>query len=416
MVGYNTKNRIAFISSYPPRKCGIATFTSHLVRNTIPTPNASFEPVIIAMQSNSTMRYHEEVEFVIRKDLKSDYMEAADFIKSSNIDIVVLQHEFGLFGGEGGSYIVSLLKRLNVPVITTLHTVLEKPPEEYLRGLIDVCDWSKKVIVMNKRGVTMLENLYEVPQSKIDLIPHGVPTIPFGKTEEYKRKLNLAGRKVILTFGLLGPNKGIEVALNAMPAIIKENPDVLYLIAGTTHPEVVKSDGYRYRDKLRQIVERLKIRRHVSFHDRFVTDEQLKKLLAAADIYVTPYLNKEQLTSGTLSFAVGCGKAVVSTPYWAAEELLDEGRGILVPFGNSQKLSEAITILFNNESLLSNIQKRAYNYGRKMTWTNVGNEYQHLIMKQLHQTIKHPRFNSVAKRQPSVVSANIMERALYQYA
>lgn len=392
MIRFNTRNRIAFISSYPPRMCGIATFTSNLVENMTLASNGSFESVIIAMQSNASAKYSEVVDFVIRKDIRSDYMEAADFINSGNIDMVVLQHEFGLFGGDGGSYIGSLLKRINVPVVTTLHTVLEKPSLEYFQGLINVCDKSERVIVMNNCGIDMLENIYGISKKKIELIPHGIPDVPFGKTKEYKHKLNLSGRKVMMTFGLLGPNKGIEIALNAMPEIVKENPQVLYLIVGRTHPEIVKRHGYSYRNKLRGIVENLGLQDNVFFYDRFVTDEQLKEFLAAADIYITPYLHKEQLTSGTLAFAVGCGKAVVSTPYWAAEELLDQDRGILVPFGDFRRLAETVVELLNNEVLLKRTQNRAYSYGRRMTWANVGQRYWHLAIERLTQTLRKQQF------------------------
>lgn len=385
MIKFNTRNKIAFISSYPPRMCGIATFTSHLVENMLLASEGSFEPVIIAMQSDASEEHSQMADFIIRKDAKSDYMEAADFINSSNIDMVVLQHEFGLFGGDGGSYIGSLLQRINTPVFTTLHTVLGRPASEYFQSLIDVCANSEKVIVMNKRGVDMLEKIYGVSKRKIRLIPHGILDVPFGRTEIYKGKLNLGRRKVIMTFGLLGPNKGIEIALDAMPDIIKKNPDVLYLIVGRTHPEIVKRYGYSYRKKLQDIVETLGIQNNVLFHDRFVTDQQLKEFLAATDIYVTPYLHKEQLTSGTLAFAAGCGKAVVSTPYWAAEELLDQGRGMLVPFGDSQKLSETIVELLNNAFLLKGMQFNAYNYGRSMIWSNVGRQYWQFVSKSLYQ-------------------------------
>ncbi len=388
MIQFNQQQRIAFISSFPPRRCGIATFTSHLIKHTLTASERLFKPVVVAMRSDSSQQFCEPVECTIRKDVRSDYMEAADYINSNDIEVVSLQHEFGLFGGQAGSYLVSLLRRLNVPVISTLHTILQEPLPEYFQTLLDICDCSDTVIVMNKQGIDMLRNLYGVPLRKIELIPHGVPDVPFGKTEQYKHKLGLEKQKVLMTFGLIGPNKGIEVALKAIPEIIKENPNVLYLIVGRTHPEIVKRCGYSYRNKLNGIVEDLGIQNNVLFYDRFVTDEQLITFLAAADIYITPYLHKEQLTSGTLAFAVGCGKAVVSTPYWAAEELLAQDRGVLVPFGNSRQLAEAVSRLLKNDVLLKRTQLRAYDYGRRMTWANIGRQYWRLVSERLSQTLK----------------------------
>lgn len=410
MFRFSARNRIAFISSYPPRMCGIATFTSHLIKNMTLASNGSFEPVIIAMQSNGSAKYSEVADFVIRKDLRSDYIQAANFINSDNIDMVVLQHEFGLFGGDGGTYISSLLKRINAPIVSTLHTVLERPASELFQSLLEVCDLSGKIIIMNKHGIDMLENIYGASKNKVELIPHGILDVPFGKTEIYKRKLNLNGRKVMMTFGLLGPNKGIEVALNAMHEIIKESPNALYLIVGKTHPEIVKEEGYSYRNKLQNLVENLKIRDYVRFYDRFVTDQQLKEFLAAADIYITPYLHKEQLTSGPLAFAVGCGKAVVSTPYWAAQELLDRDRGILIPFSDSHRLAESVVRLTNDEVLLKKMQSNAYSYGRKMTWANVGQQYWQLAAELLSQTSGKQQLE-VSK---SCFAFNLSRTRLYQ--
>jgi glycosyltransferase involved in cell wall biosynthesis len=331
------------------------------------------------MQSDPTQQYNESVECVIRKDVKSDYMEAADYINSRDVEAVSLQHEFGLFGGEAGSYIIHLLRKLNVPVISTLHTILEKPLPEYYQTLVDICDCSDSVIVMNRRGIGMLRDLYGVPTRKIKLIPHGIPEVPFGRTEQYKCKLGLSGRKILMTFGLIGPNKGIEVMLNAMPAIVGKNPEILYMIVGTLHPEIVKKQGFSYKNKLQNLVAALELENNVVFYDQFVTDTELNHFLAATDIYVTPYLNREQLTSGTLAFAVGCGKAVVSTPYWAAEELLADRRGMLVPFGDAQRIAEVINELLGDESSLNRMKQRAYEYGRAITWPKIGRLYGEIL-------------------------------------
>jgi glycosyltransferase involved in cell wall biosynthesis len=379
MIKMNTEKTIAFISSYPPTKCGIATFTSHLVKNIRDASGWTFEPQVVTMQSDSTRQFTEPVKFVIGKDVKSDYMEAADCINAGGVDVVSLQHEFGLFGGPGGSHIVGTLERLQAPVVTTLHTVLEKPTPEYFTSLVDVCDCSERIVVMNERGFDMLERVYGVPLSKVELIPHGIPDVPFGQEELYKRKLGMSGRKVIMTFGLIGPNKGIEVMIRAMPRILQEHPTALYLVVGMTHPGIVKEDGYRYEDQLHSLVSELGLAENVAFDSRFVTDKQLRDYLAAADVYVTPYLHKEQLTSGTLAFAVGSGTAVVSTPYWAAEELLANDRGLLLPFGDWHELGSGIAALLVDGLHLAAMQQRAYNYGREMVWPKVGRSYWDLL-------------------------------------
>ena len=410
MIRIIPPKKIAFISSFPPRKCGIATFTSNLIDNISLAGGVDFRPLVVAMQPSVEYQYADPVEFVIRKDIKNDYVYACNYINSQSVDAISLQHEFGLFGGEGGSYVNLLLKRLNAPVVTTLHTVLEKPSIEYFNALTDVCNLSHKIVVMNKRGIKILTDIYRVPERKIELIPHGIPNLPFDHGGFYKRKLALAGRTVILTFGL-GRNKGIEVMLRAMPAITEARPDVLYIILGTTHPEVVKHEGYSYINELHQIVKELRLENHVVFYDQFVSDKQLQEFLCAADIYVTPYLNKEQLTSGTLAFAVGAGKAVVSTPYWAAEELLAQGRGKLVPFGDSKRMAAEIIKLLDDRSLFCQIRRRAYEYGRTMTWSKVGWYYWVLLERLLASVnrvtgLKSPKIEIAAySRQSAYKSA-----------
>ena len=374
--------KIAFISSFLPRKCGIATFTSDLINNVRSAGTDEFEPTIIAAESGPELEYDNRVKIKIRKDAKYDYVLAADYIYFSDIDIVCLQHEFGLFGGDGGAYLRLLLEKLNKPVVTTLHTILENPAKEYYDSLIDVCRASNKVIVMNKRGVSMLRDIYSVSEEKIRLIPHGVPDLPFIDSSNYKRRLGLAGRKTILTFGLLSKNKGIEVMLQALPEIVKADPSILYIVLGATHPEVLRHDGQAYKNQLDKMVTDLGLEKNVVFHNRFVDDQELFDFLGAADIYVTPYMHKEQLTSGTLAFAVGTGKAVVSTPYWAAEELLADGRGRLVGFGDSEGLAGSIVEILNDNSLFMKMKKRAYEYGRSRTWSRIGQSYWNLFNSQ----------------------------------
>lgn len=366
--------KVVFISSFLPRKCGIATFTSDLIKSTALAAKGEFEPQVVAMQSGE-QKYNDPVKFEIRQNVKSDYICAADYINFSHVDVVCVQHEFGLFGGEGGSYLSLLLNRLKAPIITTLHTVLDEPDSVIHKSLVDVCNVSYKIITMNERGVSMLRDIYGIPAKKIKLIAHGIPDLPFVDSNYYKHKFSLEDRRTILTFGLLNRNKGIEVMLKAMPAIVKAEPSVMYIILGMTHPNILKEEGELYRFSLRQMVKDLKIQEHVIFYNRFVDDQELHNFLCAADIYATPYKNEKQLTSGTLSFAVGAGKAVVSSPYWAAMELLADGRGKLVRFGDSEQIAETIIEILRNDSLFYSLRRQAYEYGRSRTWPKIGQCY-----------------------------------------
>jgi glycosyltransferase involved in cell wall biosynthesis len=334
-----------------------------------------FEPLVVILQSDNSLRYSDPVRFEIRQNVRSDYICAADYINFSHVDLVSVQHEFGLFGGPAGSYLGLLLKRLKAPIITTLHTVLHEPAPDYRRALVDVCDCSHRVITMNERGVAMLREIYGIPSRRIRLIPHGIPDLPFVDSNYYKAKFGLEGHKTILTFGLISKNKGIEVMLRALPRIVETEPSIMYIVLGMTHPSVLKSEGESYRFGLVQLVKDLNLQDHVIFHNRFVDDEELHNFLCAADIYVTPYLGREQLTSGTLAFAVGAGKAVVSTPYWAAVELLADGRGRLVPFGDDAGLARQIIEILHSDELFYSLRRNAYDYGRSRTWSKIGQVY-----------------------------------------
>jgi glycosyltransferase involved in cell wall biosynthesis len=370
----SSPKKIAFISSFPPRKCGIATFTSDLIKNTALAAKGEFEPQVVAMRSGD-QKYADPVKFEIRQNVKSDYICAADYINFSHVDAVCVQHEFGLFGGDAGAYLSLLLNRLKAPIITTLHTVIDQPKPAYTKSLLDVCNVSYKVITMNERGVSMLRDIYNVPAKKIKLISHGMPDLPFVDSNYYKHKFRLEDRRTILTFGLLNRNKGIEVMLKALPAIVKADPSVMYIILGMTHPNVLKEEGELYRFSLRQMVKDLKLQEHVIFYNRFVDDHELHNFLCAADIYVTSYINEKQLTSGTLSFAVGTGKAVVSSPYWAATELLADGRGKLVGFEDSEQFAETIIEILQDDSEFYSLRRQAYEYGRSRTWPKIGQAY-----------------------------------------
>ncbi len=401
------RKKIAFISSFPPRRCGIATFTSDLIKNTSVASKGNFEPLVVVMKNPEDInKYDKPVKFEIRKDVRKDYICAADYINFSHVDLVSVQHEFGLFGGEAGSYLTSLLKRLKVPIVTTLHTVLEAPNDDYRKSMIELCDNSQYLITMNERGVDMLKTIYAVPESKIKLIPHGIPELPFVDNNYYKHKFKIEGRRTILTFGLLSENKGIEVMLKAMPDIIADVPSVVYVVLGMTHPLVLKYDGESYRFSLQRLVKELNIEEHVIFQNRFVSDDELGNFLCAADVYVTPYLNREQLTSGTLSFAVGAGKAVVSTPYWAAQELLADGRGRLIDFGNHKQMARAISEILKDDSLFYSLRRKAYDYGRSRTWPKIGHKYWKLFSSNetaaLTSEVKTAAVASVELPEPSL--------------
>lgn len=382
-----SKLTVAFISSYIPRRCGIATFCSDLIGSVRKCAGNAFEPLVVALTSGTDHIYKDPVKFEIRKNVKNDYLSAADFLNFSHVDLICVQHEYGLFGGPGGRSLNLLLERAHAPVLTTMHTILEDPSEEIRQATVNIGSLSEKIVVMNHRGIDMLQNLYGIDRSKIILIPHGIPDLPFVDSSYYKHKFNVEGRKTILTFGLLSRNKGIENMLKALPSIVEADRRVLYIILGATHPEVLRQDGEEYRFELQRIIDELGLQDYVLLYNQYVTDEQLHHFLCAADIYVTPYLHRQQLTSGTLAFAVGTGKAVVSTPYWAAEELLSDGRGCLVPFQEPRKLADTIIEILREEEVFFSLRRRAYDYGRKIIWPIIGKKYWKLF------TSKHRAFS-----------------------
>lgn len=374
--------KAAFVSSFLPRKCGIATFCSDLINNISLSGGRDFEPLVAAMVNSPDDVYSSPVKFEIRRNIKNDYISAAAYLNFSDVDVISVQHEFGLFGGNAGSYLNSLLKRVNAPIISTLHTVLDEPSEDYYQSCIDVCNYSEKVIVMNERGVNMLKDIYNVDESKIILIPHGIPDLSFVDSSYYKHKFGMDGRKTVLTFGLIGRGKGIENVIKALPKVVQKFPSLLYIVLGMTHPEVKKNEGESYRYELQRLVKELGVQENVIFHNRFVRDDELHNFLCASDIYITPYMNREQLTSGTLAYAVGTGKAVISTPYWAAEELLSDGRGMLVQFGNPNSIADAMLKILSDDILFNDLRRKAYEYGRGIAWNVIGSKYWDLFLQQ----------------------------------
>jgi glycosyltransferase involved in cell wall biosynthesis len=367
--------KIAFIGDYLPRKCGIATFTHDLCTSVATQFLGSDCSVVPVNDIPQGYDYPPEVRFEIEEQELDSYLRAADFLNFAHADIVCLQHEFGIFGGPAGSHIIRLLRNLRMPIVTTLHTVLREPNDDQRRVLKQVAEHSARVVVMTERARTFLEEIYGVPDAKIDIIAHGIPDMPFVDPAFYKDQFGVEGKLVALTFGLLSPNKGIEHMLRAMPTILKAFPNFVYIILGATHPNLIGEQGERYRISLEQLAKNLGIKQNVSFFNRFVEIDELIEFLGVADIYVTPYLNPAQITSGTLAYAFGCGKAVVSTPYWHAEELLAEGRGVLVPFGDSAALAREICGLLHDEPRRHAMRKKGYLLGREMIWSHIAHHY-----------------------------------------
>lgn len=366
---------IAFLGDYLPRKCGIATFTSDLltaVADEHPEGRCFAVPV---NDIKPGYDYPDVVRFEIEEQDVASYHRAAHFINSSNVDVVSVQHEFGIFGGPAGSHLLELVRRLKVPVVTTLHTVLPQPNFDQRRVMQELITRSSRLVVMTQRGRQILQEAYHAPVAKIDLIPHGIPDVPFLDPNDYKKRFSVEGRLVLLTFGLLSPNKGIEIVLNALPQIAAEFPAVVYIVLGATHPNELRERGEAYRLGLEVLARKNKVESNVIFHNRFVELEQLTEFIGAADLYTTPYLDEAQITSGTLAYAFGAGKAVVSTPYWHAAELLKDGRGVLVPFGDTQAMAREVTGLLRDTARRNAIREHAYKLGREMIWSNVARLY-----------------------------------------
>jgi glycosyltransferase involved in cell wall biosynthesis len=387
--------KIAFLGDYLPRKCGIATFTKDLHSSIVkefPTIHCS---VVSVNDTEEGYDYPTEVRFEIaERDLPS-YLHAADFLNITDVDVICLQHEFGIFGGPAGSHLLALLREVQAPIVTTLHTILREPNAQQLRVMRELIQLSSRLVVMTMKGQELLQEIYHVSPAKIEIIPHGIPDIPFLAPNYFKDEFGLAGKQVLLTFGLLSPNKGIEYAFRALPEIIREFPDIIYVVLGQTHPNLIREEGEAYRLSLKRLAKDLDVEKHVVFFDRFVELEELMRFIGAADIYLTPYLTETQVTSGTLSFAFGAGKAVVSTPYWHAAELLAEERGKLVPFRDAKAISVAVNELLRDEPLRDNMRKNAYRMGRDMVWKHVSQLY----MKSFEEAFENNEY-SVNKSSP----------------
>ena len=371
----STLKRIAFIGNYLPRQCGIATFTTDLCE-AIATQYSNTTCIAIPVNDITPgYAYPGRVRFELtEKDIDS-YLRASDFLNINNVDMVCLQFEYGIFGGKAGSHILALLRGLRMPIVTTLHTILKNPDTDQRRVLEEVAALSDRLVVMSKRGTEFLHDIYQVPLEKIDLIPHGIPDIPFVDPSFNKDLFGVEGKIVLLSFGLLSSNKGIETVISALPDIVERYPNVVYIIVGATHPHVIKQEGETYRLSLQWLAQQNGVESHVIFYNRFVSTEELVEFIGAADIYITPYLNEAQITSGTLAYTVGAGKAVISTSYWYAQEMLSDGRGVLVPFRDPEALAKQVINLLNNEADRHAMRKRAYLFGRSMVWSEVAQRY-----------------------------------------
>ncbi|HTY25969.1 MAG TPA: glycosyltransferase [Desulfomonilaceae bacterium] len=374
---------IVYVGTYVPRKCGIATFTDDLGTSIAQELGGKPYRVVALTDRVGEYDYPSEVTFEIRQNVIRDYARAAEYLNGSSAQVVSLQHEFGIFGGAAGKYLSVLLCHLKKPIITTMHTILENPLKDYREAFEDVVNCSQRIVTMSQRGARMLQEIYGVPEDKISIIHHGVHDVPFVDSNFYKEKFNVEGLTVLLTFGLLSPNKGIETALEALPEVVEKYPDTVYIVLGATHPEVKKVYGEQYRLSLERKARDLKIADHVVFHNRYVDLQELTEYISCCDIYLSPYLAKEQITSGTLAYAVGMGKAVVSTPYWYAEELLSDSRGVLVDFHDARGMAKALKDLIGDSMGRNRMRKAAYEYGRTMVWREVGRQYVEMFLQML---------------------------------
>ena len=379
--------RIAVIGNHLPRQCGIATFTTDLC-NAITTEYRDAQLSVIAINDGqSSYLYPERVRFEISEGDLASYRAAAEFLNEENVDLVCLQHEYGIFGGKSGNYIIELLKHLKMPVITTLHTVLREPNLDQRVVMHKIAARSERLIVMSQHSSRILQEVFKVPAGKIDLIPHGIPNLPFEEPDLYKNRFSCQGKRVLLTFGLLSPNKGFESVIQAMPSILAIHSNALYMIAGATHPHVRAHEGDRYRLELQALAKKVGVEEQVLFVNRFVAPEEMAALVGSAEIYITPYCHEAQAVSGTLAYALGAGKAIISTPYWHAAEVLDHGRGLLVPFESPAAIAKATIALLDDDKARQAMRERAYLYSRPMIWKRVAQSYMTAILRtRVHPT------------------------------
>src|SRR3989339_339733 len=371
---------IAFVGNYLPRLCGIATFTTDLCEAVARQLGRRANVFALAVNDKGLgYAYPPRVEFSLQKNQQGDYFEAANYINASNADVVCVQHEYGIYGGWDGIYILSLISSLSVPVVVVLHTVLKNPTPNQKKIIQEMAQRASQLIVMSDLAVTLLQEAYDVPAGKICKIYHGTPDFTALNNGHYKKRFQVEGKQTLLTFGLLSPNKGIETVIKALPELVREFPQLIYVVLGKTHPNVLREYGEKYRAGLVALVEELGLQEQVIFDNRFVSLEELYAWLMAADIYITPYLNEAQIVSGTLSYAIGAGNAIISTPYWYAKEILAEGRGRLINFGDSEGLASSLRDLLSDKRKLKSLRDKTYKFGREMRWEKVSEKYLELF-------------------------------------
>ena len=396
-------SRVAIVGNYLPRKCGIATFTTDLCD----AIHAEYDATeLLALPVNDTLEgynYPARIRFELSQDELASYRQAADFLNFSNIDLVCLQHEYGIFGGSAGAHILELLRRLHMPVVTTLHTVLREPNADQRIVMEEIAALSDRLIVMSRQSSEILQEVFHVPLSKIDQIPHGIPNVAFTDPSFYKDGFGTEGKDVLLTFGLLSPNKGIENVIHALPSILSRHSNVVYMVSGVTHPHVLRRDGDKYRQSLQSLAKELGVESNVIFRNRFVSPQELVELIGAADIYITPYRHKGQVVSGTLAYALSAGKAIISTPYLHAIELLDDERGVLVPFDDPQAIADKTIELLDHPTSRDAMRKRAYLYTRDMVWNRVAQQYMKSFERVYNERLRSPRATFLARNTEKVL-------------
>jgi glycosyltransferase involved in cell wall biosynthesis len=394
--------RIAFVGNYLPRKCGIATFTTDLCNAIAGEYGEERLFAIPVNDPDSSYEYPEQVRLELTQEDVASYERAADFLNFNGNDLVCLQHEYGIYGGTAGRHILTLLRRLKMPLVTTLHTVLREPDAQQRAVLVEIARISDRLVVMSELAAEMLREVYAVPSGKIDVIPHGVPEMQFMDPNYHKDKFGTEGKSVLLTFGLLSPNKGIENVIRALPAILARCPKVVYIVSGVTHPHIKKRDGEQYREGLLALAAKLGVADHLILNDRFVSTEELVEQVGSADIYITPYRQEAQIVSGTLAIALGAGKAIISTPYWHARELLAEKRGVIVPFDKPEAIAEAVLALLENDAERHAMRKRAYLYSRGTTWPKTARAYM--------ESFQRARFERTLQPRPAQADESSVER------
>lgn len=395
-------NKIAIIGNYPPRKCGIATFTKDL--NDGLKQNGITTAVIAMNDGLNRYNYPDDVAFEIEQNVMASYIRAAEYLNSNNFDAVIVQHEFGIFGGKDGIHIIQLLKRLRIPVITTLHTVLDNPTENQRKVINELSLYSQRLVSISRKGIELLQSVYGIPQSKCVHIHHGVHQYITKDVQDLRKKLGVEHKKVLLTFGLLSRNKSIEVVINALPEVIRKHPDVVYIVLGATHPHVLKQEGEDYRLNLIRLVNKLNLENNVIFINRFVTNDELFSFLELCDIYLIPYLGEKQISSGTLIYTMGAARPIISTPFWYAKEMLADERGVLFDFKNSVQLAEKINDLLDNEEKRKTIALNAFNLARQCYWPKIAEQYHNLVA----QIIDEEKVQALSKPAPVIESKFVL--------